>query len=540
VANNEAVKLAHPSSEYVLFLNDDIIITKPFISNLVKLAETKRQTAGAVGCSLRAIAGDKMQEAGSIVWKDGSAAAFGRNSENLDAPEFNYPRPVDYVSGACLMVRKDVFVTYGGFDGKNFPNYYEDTDLQLHIQHDLHKEVWLAPRAVAVHDEHGSFGADEAVNKMQAAQKLFYEKWKSSLIPKHVENPHRLPEEEKNIEILKASDLRARDPSKARILYLDAELPNPAKGGGFGRSFDNLSMIVELGHRVTVASYTKTSDQWCDWFCRERIQELGIEVYTGAWEEMVLERIGFYQIVIISRPTIFRLTHLFFRNMMQKSPFSVIYDSEALWYRRDADLLRLYKGGIDFPSMENEQITIEEKELITKIDQSNEIKLLGLADVVITVSNGEKAIASELNPKASIETIGHIMSEENEAKSRTGFRERAGILFVASFDDKMYYNGDAIWYFLKEIYPSVLERSPSIKLTVAGRNIPQYLRTFVKVQGLDRDVTFMESPEDLHQLFDSHRVFIAPHLYGSGIQFKVCPRICSLDERHLYCLVLTF
>ena len=247
---------------------------------------------------------------------------------------------------------------------------------------------------------------------------------------------------------------------------------------------------------------------------------MGIEVYTGAWEEMVQKRIGFFEVVVISRPSIFKLTHLFFRNMLQRSPFSVIYDSEALWYRRDAELLKLYKGGIEFPSMENDEVSIDEKELIATIDQNNEIKLLGMADVVITVSGNEKRIATELSPRANIETIGHVMSEENLSRSMTEFRERNGVLFVASFDD-MYYNGDAIWYFLKEIYPSVLERSSSITLTIAGRNIPQYLRTFVKDNALDQHVTFEDSPEDLNRLFDRHRVFIAPHLYGSGIQFKV-------------------
>ncbi|KAL3908648.1 MAG: hypothetical protein SGILL_008404, partial [Bacillariaceae sp.] len=353
------------------------------------------------------------------------------------------------------------------------------------------------------------------------AQKIFYEKWKSSLIPNHVENPHLLPERKKNNEILKASDLRARDPSKARILYLDAELPNPSKGGGFGRSFDNLSMIAELGHRVTVASYTKTTDKWCDWSCREKIQEMGIEVFPGSWEEMAEERIGFYEIVIVSRPTIFRLTHLFFRNMFQKSPFAIVYDSEALWYRRDADLLRLYQQGIQFPSIGEETLSVEEKELMTSTDKRSEVKLLGMADVVVTVSDNEKEIASAFNPSASIETIGHVMSEDNQAASVTGFYERGGILFVASFGDKMYYNGDACWYFLKEIYPNVLKLSPSMMLTIAGRNIPQYLRTFVRENGLDHVVRFEESPESLHQLFESHRVFIAPHLYGSGIQFKL-------------------
>jgi len=84
----------------------------------------------------------------------------------------------------------------------------------------------------------------------------------------------------------------------------------------------------------------------------------------------------------------------------------------------------------------------------------------------------------------------------------------------------MYYNGDAIWYFLKETYPLVLKDSP-IPLSIAGHDIPEKLRNFTRDNGLDDHVTFFESLVDTTPLFDNARVFIAPHLYGSGIQFKL-------------------
>ena len=91
----------------------------------------------------------------------------------------------------------------------------------------------------------------------------------------------------------------------------------------------------------------------------------------------------------------------------------------------------------------------------------------------------------------------------------------------------MYYNGDAIWYFLKEIYPQILKESP-IPLTIAGREIPDELRKFAKDNDLDNHLTFAESVKDVSTLYDSHRVFIAPHLYGAGIQFKVSFYLISL------------
>jgi len=520
IANNEAVKLVDPLSEWILLLNDDVIMQgDDFITSMLELGDSKSSVAGAVGCSLRTIDGNNIQESGSIVWNDGSALGYGRGRTDLDSPEFNYPRPVDYISGACLMIRKNIFDNYGGFDNNHFTNYYEDTDLQMHVQHDLKKQVWLQPKAVALHNEHGTFGAEESKKKMETSAISFQHKWKSVLV-EHDPTPIHLSTKERNIMLLKASDLRARDPTKANILYIDSDLPNRHNGGGYGRAFDNLSMLAELGHRITVVSYGQSSIDWCNEDCHDEIRQLGVELVLTPWEEFAHDRIGFYEIVIVSRPTTLRLTYLKLRKLFQKSSFAIIYDCEALWYRRDEGLAHLYKNGIEFPSIESDVYSLEEKQLIASGDKEAETKLLAMADVVVPVSKKEEDIISDMIPGVKIQSIGHIMNLEKELEHKKDFNQRNGLLFIASFGGEMYYNGDAIWYFLKNIYPLILKEYP-IPLTIAGRKIPKELKTFIRDSHLNKHVILIESPEDLDHLYESHRIFIAPHLYGSGIQYKL-------------------
>ena len=524
--NNAGVKLASPNSEYILLLNDDIVLSEPdFIQKLTQIAKAK-EDAAAVGCKLLNADGSELIEAGSMVWEDASAAGFGRGRKDVNAPEFSYPKPVDYVSGACLLVERQVFDEYGGFDGKHFPNYYEDTDLQLHIQHGLGREVWLQPKSVALHDEHGSFGNDKSTELMQLASKIFALKWERALIGNHVKPPFHLEQKEKEKEYFRAADLRARDPDKANILYVDDRAPNQSKGSGYGRSFDNLSMLAGLGHRVTLATWmSPETENWCDDACIDEITGLGVEyAFTSKLDELLRSRIGYYDIVVVSRPSTFKATYEKWQEFYRQSPFSLIYDCEALWFRRDEMLNEiLTTRNIEFPGHDN----VVKPELMKTIrlgKRKSELALIQMVDTIVTVSEGEKDVIKLLSPESkNINVIGHVMDLQRITKN--DFSERNGILFLASFSKIMYYNGDAIWYFLKHIYPIVIEETSSsspIPLTIAGRGIPAALRQFVqKNKAIAKYVTFLESPLTIVHLFEDHRVFIAPHLYGAGIQYKV-------------------
>jgi GT2 family glycosyltransferase len=67
----------------------------------------------------------RLQEAGGIIWKDGSAWNFG-NKKDINLPEFNYAREVDYCSGASIILPQDLFQELGGFDEHYLPLYCED------------------------------------------------------------------------------------------------------------------------------------------------------------------------------------------------------------------------------------------------------------------------------------------------------------------------------------------------------------------------------------------------------------------------------
>ena len=177
-ATNTGIAVAH--GEFVLLLNNDVEVHAGAVRALVD-ALRATPSAGAAGARLLYEDG-VLQEAGSIIWSDGSGWSYGKR-EDARSPEFGHVRPVDYCSAACLLVRREPLVELGGFDDRYAPAYYEDSDLAFALRAKGLETIYV-PSALVLHHEGASHGTSvrSGVKAYQERNReLFREKWTREL-----------------------------------------------------------------------------------------------------------------------------------------------------------------------------------------------------------------------------------------------------------------------------------------------------------------------------------------------------------------------
>lgn len=477
---NLGAKLA--IGEYLYFLNNDTIVTPDWLNELIRTFHELPGT-GLVGSKLIYPDGT-LQEAGGIIWQDGSAWNFGRN-QDLALPVFNYAREVDYCSGASIMVPKALFEELGGFDEHYLPAYCEDADLALKIR-DKGYRVIYQPLSTVVHYEGITSGTDTAsgVKSYQIVNtKKLFERWKDFL-KNHKPN---------GIDVDNEKDRTA----KRRVLVLDSCTPTPDQDSGSIDTFNVMVFLREIGFQVTfipednllyVPGYTAA------------LQRIGIEVLYHPYCSSVhqhLEQFGErYDLVLLFRTTV-ASRHL--NNSRKFCPKAKIFfntvDLHYIRMTREAQLFNDIKKQNDANKM-----------------KSMELANICLADVVTVISSEELKML-----KLSLPDQDHIhllpFSRTINGTDKT-FKERKDIVFVGGFQHPP--NTDAVKYFVNEVMPIVRELIPGVCFYVVGSKVPAEILALAR-----EDVIISGFIEDLDPFLAKIRVSIAPLRYGAGVKGKV-------------------
>ena len=148
--NNIGAEASH--APFVLFLNNDAFLQPSTLRSLRQVFD-EHPDAGAVGPKL-VYPNGQIQEAGGFVTSDGTVTQRGKRLSN-QRERYASTEIVDYVSAACLLMRRTDFDRIAGFDLAWDPAYYEDVDLCLKLLL-IGKPTYYCGKATVVHIENAT------------------------------------------------------------------------------------------------------------------------------------------------------------------------------------------------------------------------------------------------------------------------------------------------------------------------------------------------------------------------------------------------
>ncbi|MCD6262480.1 MAG: glycosyltransferase, partial [Deltaproteobacteria bacterium] len=164
------------SGKYLVFLNNDTIPQRGWLDELVRVAGADKDIA-VVGSKLLFPDGT-IQNAGLAIADSKLLSRHIYRGYPSDFPPANKPRDFQVVTGACMLVKKDIFFDVGGFD-EAFVNGCEDIDLCFKVR-ESGKRVFYNPRSVLTLFEGKTEGKQ---NKMDDNAKILFERWGDRVKP---------------------------------------------------------------------------------------------------------------------------------------------------------------------------------------------------------------------------------------------------------------------------------------------------------------------------------------------------------------------
>lgn len=467
------------TGEFLLFLNDDVEVASPnWLEGFLSLALNDK--VGVVGAKLL-YPNMKLQDCGGIVWKDGNAWNYGRFFRSND-PKCNYVRDVDYITGACLFVKKEIFDKVGGFDGRYDPAYWEDNDLCFSIQKEGYR-VLYQPLSKVIHYEGQTQGTDtsKGIKSYQIPnQKKFYDKWKDRL--------------ENRLIGSMSNSLHERDRREGlNILYIDHYVPEPDKDSGSLRTFNMLGILSYMKNKVTLWPDNQKNTQP---YVTE-LQQKGIEVMYNInnFDRFLDERKNVYDVAILTRPYI---TVKYIDKIKTKMPnCKIIFDTMDLHYLR----------------LERQASVLEKKQAVQAVLMKKlEFSLMRKSDITILTSPVEYEILNKERELSTFAILPNIHAEsENQVEA---FDKRNDIMFIGGFLHDP--NVDAVKYFISEILPKIKQKIPNVKFFIIGSNPTEEIMKLAS-----DDVIVTGFVKDLQPFYEKCRVMVAPLRYGAGIKGKV-------------------
>ena len=467
--------------DVLVFLNNDTVAQPGWLDALLDTFERFPDT-GLVGAQLLYPDG-RLQEAGGVVFADGSAWNYGRFA-SPDDPRYAYAREADYVSGAALAIPRALFEQVGGFDVRYAPAYYEDTDLAFAVRA-AGLRVHYQPAARVVHDEGATAGNDtgSGMKAYQVRNRAVFAAHRADALAAH------LPAGSAPTPALLHRHQR-------QVLVVDAITPRPDRDSASLRLVNLMRLLRDEGAHVVflpadlahAGSYT------------EALQALGIETWHApfakrlpAWLRAHGSR---FDAAMVSRHYVARELLPLLREFAPRA--RVVFDSVDLHFVRERRAAEL--AG-DESLARNAART-----------RALELDVVARSDVTTVVSADEAGVLAREAPGAHVEVLSNV---HEIAGAGRPFAQRRDLVFVGGFRHPP--NVDGVRWFCEAVFPRVRAQLPDVHFHCIGDGPTPEIQALARQEG----VRVHGHVPDLAPFMDGCRIALAPLRFGAGVKGKI-------------------
>ena len=342
-----------------------------------------------------------------------------------------------------------------------------------------------------VHFEGVSNGTDVEAGLKQYQQvnyQKFYDKWKDILQSGHEPN---------GVNVFLA---KARSNHKKHMLVVDHYVPHYDQDAGGKCTYMYLKLFVKMGFQVTFIgdNFYKHEPYTTE------LNQMGIEVlygnfYYNNWQQWLKENGHYFDYIYLQRP------HISVKYIDLVRQYS---EAKIFYFAHDLHHIREYR---EYEMMKN-----PEKLESSKRWKEIEYDLFAKADVGHVVGSYEQGIMQKAFPYKPIRNIPLYIYDSILENINKDFSERHDLLYVGGFGHPP--NADAVLWFAREVYPTVLEKYPNMKWHVVGGKVPK------EIKELESENIMIEgfvSDDVLEKLYRTCRLAVVPLRFGAGVKGKV-------------------
>ncbi len=179
-----------------------------------------------------------------------------------------------------------------------------------------------------------------------------------------------------------------------------------------------------------------------------------------------------------------------------------LHNIEWLIWKRYADNLNFFSPKRFYIEYQASLLKDAEKSLINKMD------------INFAITENDKQRALELSPKANITVASAGVNSDEWKPDKSINRNPKELILATTY--RWVHNVDAVKWFIEKVLPVIKKEIPDIKLTLIGKNPPQWLNNFQHL-----GVNTLGYVDKVQPYLNRANINIAPLFVGGGIRIKI-------------------